>query len=435
MTRRPPASSNLVLASACVLPVSSEPLCPGWVAIEDSAIVAVGDGPPPANRGPVHDYAAAIIIPGLVNAHTHLACGVLQGAADDLSFFDWLTAGVAPRVIDTMRENPEAFLSAARGAAAALLGGGVTTVADSFLDDAGRLAMHEAGLRGVYYREFFGARSRDLDDYVAESLQRIADDQGDREDGPVGYGIAPHALYTCPAKVLRALADEAARSDLPMTLHLDESEEEHRFFADGEGPMHSMFARDGDRNRYEVGQTPVELLERWGLLCPRLLLVHATQLTDSDLDRIARAGASIVHCPGSNSRLAVGVAPVAEMLEKGINVALGTDSLASSGRLDMFEEMRLALLGQRGRTRKIGDLTAETALRMATINGARALGLEDRCGSLEPGKRADVTVVARPVSPSLEPIDPASSVVWSSSPADVIAVWIDGRPRYERVSK
>ncbi|MCB9833460.1 MAG: amidohydrolase family protein [Planctomycetes bacterium] len=417
---------DLVLRAAFVIPVAAPPIHDGWIAVADGRIVDLGRGPaPPAER--VVDHGRAAIMPAFVNAHTHLGCAFLRGEVADLAFLDWLGGDVTPRVIAAAENDREGMAAAALLATRELAAGGVGTVAESFFDACGARALAEVGLRGIFFRELFGSRADDLDDYLARSEARIADDLAAPRSPLIGYGLAPHAPYTVPLVVLRAAVARARREGLRLSIHLAESAEEARFFRTGDGPMRALFAPGERLARYAIGRGPALMLADQGLLGPETILVHGVQLDADEIEALAASGAGLVHCPSSNANLAVGIAPIEELLEAGVTVALGTDSPASTAKLDLFEEMRLAIALQRLRHGRPGRLDAACALEMATLAGARLLGLDDRIGSLEIGKDADLAVVAldRPVQRSLR--DPVAALVLASTPADVRALLVAGR--------
>lgn len=419
------SGERFVVAADHVVTIEGPVLSPGFVVIADGLIEDLASGPPPDDRGPVENYGRAALLPGFVNAHTHLGCAFLQGEADDSDFMEWLTGDVAPRVIATVRDAPDVLAAAARCAAEELARGGVTTVADSFFHPAGAEALVDVGLRGRFHGEVFGSMAEDLDAYAARAIAEL---EASSAPGPlVDFGVAPHAPYTCPRDVLVAVDAAARRLGMRSTVHVAESREELAFFRDATGPMHERFTANGRSSRYALGETPIAMLDELGLLRPDVMLVHAVHITQADIETIASSGSPVIHCPTSNHRLAVGVAPIFELLRAGVDVALGTDSHASSGKLDMFEEMRLAVLSQRVRYGTSAALDARTALEMATLAGARAMGLDDRIGSLTPGKAADMMVVDLSGPATRRVADPESAVVWSATPAEVAATWVEGR--------
>lgn len=419
----PPAH---VLVADAVLPVDAPALAPGWVAIAEGRIADLGPGRPPRDRGPIVELPGQALIPAFVNAHVHLGASFLEGASSDLEFWPWLADAVQPRVAAWLRGEGrvEAEADAVR-AAESLLEGGVGFAAESFLDVLGRDAMVRAGLPGIFFREFFGVSAGDLAEEAERAARRVESDLATLAGtSDIEYGLAPHALYTCPPSILEVLHGLAKKNDLLLTLHLEESPEEHDAFGSQRGPLHGWLVEKG-ADRFLLDRRPVQVLESLGLLDVPWVFVHGVQLEAVDLEILARAGASLVHCPSSNMRLAEGVAPVEAALEAGLVVGLGTDSLGSTGRLDLFQEMRLLLWSQRARARRVGGWTAGRALAMATLESARCLGEETTRGSLGVGKWADLTSVALEL-----PLDRASAVdqvVWKGSPSAVRGVWLRGR--------
>ncbi len=415
-----------VLVAEAVLPVETPALAPGWVAVADGRIADLGSGAPPRDRGPVVELSGQALIPAFVNAHVHLGASFLEGVSPDLEFWRWLEGAVQPRVATWSRGEgrDEAAADAAR-AAAALLEGGVGFAAESFLDLMGRDAMVQAGLPGIFFREFFGVSAEDLTEEAERVVRRVDADLATLAgtDG-IDYGLAPHALYTCPPAILEVLHGLAKRNDLLLTMHLEESPEEHEAFGPRRGPLHAWLVEKG-ADRFLLDRRPVQVLESLGLLDIPWVFVHGVQLEATDLELLGRAGASLVHCPSSNLRLATGVAPIEAALEAGLVVGLGTDSLGSTGRLDLFQEMRLLLWNQRAQAHRVGPWTAERALAMATLGSARCLKEEGSRGSLAVGKWADLTSVALELP--LERAAAVDQVVWKGSPSAVRGVWLRGR--------
>lgn len=424
----PEQHDAFVIAADHVLPVAGKPLSPGWVEVADGLIQKVGHGDPPRDRGPVVHYDDAAVLPGLVDAHTHLGCGFLKGLEGGRDFVEWMTKGIAPKVITAARETPESIAEGARLAAREALEAGITFVADSFFLDVGRSAARNLGLKGVFLREYFGASADDLEAYAAETRESIAAAVADGRDD---FGLAPHAPYTCPERILREVAREARERALPLTIHAAESVAEGEMFAAGRGALFDLFAAGGREGRYRLGRSPIAALNDAGILGPRTLLVHAVHLSDADIALIAAGGASVVHCPGSNLRLGVGIAPFAKLRQAGVNVAIGTDSAASNGKLDLFEEMRLAIhLARLAAPSTV--LSPAAALAAVTLDAAKAVGKAATIGSLEKAKAADFAVV-RLDRPRHRPFtDPVAAVVFSAVPEDVLAVYIDGVARHVR---
>ena len=350
-----------------------------------------------------------VVLPGLVNAHTHAGMTLLRGFADDLPLMRWLEEHVWPAERRWVGE--EFVRDGTMLAVAEMLRGGTTCFNDMYFhpDEAGRTAA-AVGMRcvlGMIVLDFPSVWAKDAGEYLSRATE-VHDEF--RSHPLVDTAFAPHAPYTVsdgPLERIRTLADEL---DVPVHIHLHETA----------GEVEGALAQDGVR--------PFARLDRLGLVSPRLMAVHMTALEDGEIERLAECGAHVVHCPESNLKLASGFCPVAKLLAAGVNVALGTDGAASNNDLDMIQEMRTASLVAKA---VAGDATAAPAHRaiaMATIGGARALGKEEAIGSLRPGKAADLIAVDLSAIESQPVYDAASQVAFSASRRQVSHVWIAGRP-------
>ena len=402
---------------------------PGWLVVDDDGrIAALGRGDRP--QGPRWSSAprGAAIMPAFVNAHAHLALGGARGVADDRPFLDWIHRGLLPEL--QARSTDESFFrDGARDSVRLLLSGGVATVGENFFRTDGVDALRAAGLRGVFFQEIFGSASPDEDAHLAE-IERLCDGLP-ASLGDVPFGYSPHTPWTCPRRAFAKTAERARVEGRRLSFHLAESVEEHLMFAERSGPLYEAFERQGRSARYEFGLTPTAYLETIGALGPHAIAAHGVQLTSDDVLLLARTGTSLVHCPLSNAKLAEGIAPVAALIAAGVNVALGTDSAASNARLDMFEEMRAALLFGRAATRSIAPFTSRTALAMATTRGAAALGLAGTTGDLAPGLAADYAIVDVSTTRHGPVRDVVDTLIWCAEAKDVLVVVVGGVVRYE----
>ncbi len=380
------------------------------VALRDGLIEAVLPDAAAAARFPSYARVALdehVLIPGLVNAHTHAAMSLMRGLADDLPLMRWLQEHVWPA--ETKHVSPQFVRDGTLLACAEMLRGGVTCFNDMyFFPGAALEAALAARMRisvGMIVFDFPSAYGADPDDYLAKGL--ALRDQW-HEHPLASFCLAPHAPYTVSDATFRKVAKLAAEVDVPVHIHLHETEDEIR------------------RSLTEHGVRPLERLQRLGLLGPGLIAVHAVHLEDAEIALLARHGASVAHCPSSNLKLASGFAPVAKMAAAGINVALGTDGAASNNRLDVLGEMRLAALLAKAVARDAEAMPAHAALRAATLGGAVALGLAGRIGSIVAGKAADLTAV-RLDGPELSPCyDPLSHLVYAAGREHVSDVWVAG---------
>lgn len=393
-----------------VLPVDGPPIESGVVHFADGQILEVGPG-----RAERH-FADAAIVPGFVNAHTHLEYAVYGGFGDGLADF---SAWIALHVERKARLGWEDFVAVARLGAAESLAAGVTTIGDCSYSGAAAVAADELGLRAVVFLEVFGSEPRAVLAQFDRKRALVEPHLGDR----VALGVSPHAPYSVSLDAYRACAGLG----LPLATHLSESPAEIRYLVEGRGEWAGY-----DFLVEPPGTTGPRLLAGAGLLSPRLLAAHCVHVDPEEIGLLADGGAGVAHCPRSNATLGCGVAPLAELLAAGARVGLGTDSPASAPSLDVFEELRAATLAARARARRPDVLSAAAALELATLGGARALGLDEEVGSLVPGKRADLAVLSLEGSSFVPVEDPVAAVVFGGSPARILATVVDGTPRYER---
>ena len=402
-----------VLSADWVLPVGAPPIRDGAVAIEGGLIAAVGTRD---ELGSGIEYADAAILPGFVNAHSHLESAVYAGFGDGLPFAPWILIHVERKA----RIGAEEMEAIARLGAAECLASGITTVGDCSFKGAAAAACAGLGLRAIVYLEVFGITTEQLETRFDPTRERIAGSLGDL----VRLGVSPHAPYTASPDLYEACFE----LELPVATHLSESPDEDTWMRSGEGPWKPL----ADGLPPPPGTSGIRLLAARGLLRPGMLAAHCVTVDTEEIALIAEHGVAVAHCPRSNAILGCGTAPLRELLEAGITVGLGTDSPASAPSFDMFEELRAALYLARAREQRPEALTATEALELATLGSARALGLDDEIGSLEPGKRADLAVVSLEGSPFLPWEDPAAAVVLGGSPERVTATLVDGEIRYER---
>jgi 5-methylthioadenosine/S-adenosylhomocysteine deaminase len=389
-----------------VLPVDGPPIRDALVAWRDGSIVEVTPG-----RAERH-YPGAVIVPGIVNAHSHLEYAVYGGFGDGQPFGDWLATHIARK----RALAPGDELAIARRGAADSLSAGITTTADFSFSGAAATAVREFGLRAIVYLEVFGSDP-------AVAAERFASLRaGVEESELVQIGVSPHAPYTCSTDVYRWCLSLG----IPVGTHLSESAAENEWLEHGRGPL----AANRDFLVAPTGTRSVAGLA--DVLGPGLVCAHCVEVDGDEIALLARLDVPVVHCPRSNAALGCGVAPLGPLREAGVRVGLGTDSPASAPSLDPWAEMRAAVFGARARERRPDALGAAAALELATLGSARALGLDGTIGSLGVGKRADLTVVSCAGS-AYDPIDdPAVAVVFAGSPAGVLETIVDGQSRYRQ---
>jgi len=411
MTPTPETIDLLIEARWIATVDTDEVLVNHAVAVHDGRILAIlpaGEARRrylPACRQQLDQH---ILIPGLINLHTHAAMSLMRGIADDRPLMEWLQQHIWPA--EAAMVSHQFVLDGTRLACAEMLLGGITCFNDMyFYPDAAAQAASDFGMRavlGITTLEFPCNYASDADDYIAKGL--------DAREAAAGkpllsFCLAPHAPYTVTDRSFQRITTLAAQLDLPIHCHIHETQQE----------IADSVARHGKR--------PLQRLQELGLIGPGFIGVHAVHLDDAEIKAIAEAGSSIAHCPTSNLKLASGFARIAEMHRAGVNIGLGTDGAASNNRLDLFGEMRLAALLAKGLSGDASILPAIEVLRMATINGARALGLDQITGSLSPGKAADLCAI-RLDELSCQPcFDPISHLVHVAGREQVSHVWVAGK--------
>ncbi len=412
-----------------VLPIASPPVENGGVAVEGSRVIGTGPRDELVAQFPdavTRDFGEAAILPGFINAHSHLELTAMRGylEREEPDFRAWLGKLTLTRL---ERMTPDdLYVSAAWGAVEAARAG-VTCLADA--SDAGAAsikALNDVGLRGIVYQESFGpnpANARENFELLREKVARLREFENER----VRIGVSPHAPYTVSAPQLELIADFARAERLPLMMHAAESEAEELFMLEGRGPFAEGLARRGIEWR-APGVSTIQHLARHGILAARPLLAHCIRVDAADLETIRAAGAGIAHCPKSNAKLGHGRAPFASFVALGIKVGFGSDSVASNNLCDLLEEMRFAVLAARADGAKSGQwLNADVALQTATAGGARALGLEAETGTLAPGMRADITVVSLSGAHQTPLYDPLAALVFASSGRDVLMTMVAGQ--------
>lgn len=404
-----------------VYPVSTTPIANGTVVEADGRIEFVGPRALAPSGGEDVELGDAILLPGLINAHCHLELTAMRGFLDGLGFRDWILRLTAARAAVLTYDM---MLDAARLGVDEGLRHGVTTFADTGDSGAGFEAMLERSVRGICYREVFGPDPGQSAASIADLTIKL-DEMSTRATPLVRVGVSPHAPYTVSDALYRATAALARRRSLPLATHVAESALETELVVNGAGPF-----ADGLRARaIEVSsraRSPIALLEQLEVLGCHPLLIHCIRVDAGDIDAIARSGSAVAHCPASNAKLGHGIAPLSALLDAGIAVGIGTDSVASNDRMELLEEVRLAALLAAAREQRVDVVSATRALHLATLGGAQALGIQDDVGSLERGKFADM--VAFPLPAHRAPIhDPVASLVYAMAGTPAFLVAVAGR--------
>jgi 5-methylthioadenosine/S-adenosylhomocysteine deaminase len=348
-----------------------------------------------------------LLIPGLINSHTHSPMSLMRGLADDLPLMDWLNNHIWPT--EQKHVSAEFVYDGSLLACAEMLRSGTTCFNDMyFFPEETARAVEQAGMRaklGLIMIDFPSAWAKDADEYLSKGIELHDQLHG---NSLISTAFAPHAPYTVSDEPLKRISTYAEELDIPIHIHLHET------------------AGEVEQAVSSNGQRPIERLNELGLLSPRLLAVHMTQLNNNEISLVAETGTHVLHCPESNLKLASGFCPTYQLQQAGINIALGTDSASSNNDLDMIAEMRTAALIAKAVASDASAMPAEDVLRIATINAAKALSLDSEIGSIEIGKSADITAVDLSDIENQPVYNPVSQLIYSAGRENVSNVWVAG---------
>jgi 5-methylthioadenosine/S-adenosylhomocysteine deaminase len=418
----------MLLTARYVLPVGAPHIEDGAVLVRDGLIAEVGPAADLAARHPdqtVRDFGLAALMPGFIDLHTHLEYSAFRGLVDDLPYAEWKMQVMAK----------DDWEDSARLGALEAIQSGITTVADITRSGASARAAAEAGLRGVVYREVQTMRQTEVSDEMARATQDI-EAWSRLAPGRLGVGIAPHAPYSCHPTLFTSVAGFAAERGLPVAIHLAGSKAEYDFVKYGSSSLAIDYREESgwsDLGWLPTGVSPVRYVLQWGLFAlPNVMAVHCVQVDEEDIEVLAGHDVAIAHCPRCNAKLGMGTAPLQRFLELGLRVGIGTDSPASNNTVDVFDEMRIGLLIQRGITGEASFFTAERFVGLATLEAARALKVDDRVGSLTPGRQADVIAVDLSSSHQVPTQDPYGALVHTANQGDVLMTMVGGKVLYDR---
>ena len=414
-----------IYAANWVLPISNPSIERGAVAFEADKIAAIGSLADLTRQFPeakVEDFEEAAILPGFVNAHAHLELTAMRGFLDDVEhdFFAWLRKLTVARGERMFAEDVK--ISSVCGAMEAARAG-VTCLGDIATNAATSIsALQTVGLRGTSFQETLSPDKKVAKTRFAQLREQIAVCR-EIESGTVKAGISPHAPYSVSPPLFELVTDFALAENLPVSIHAAESKGEDIFVRTGKGFFENFYAERGFEWRI-TGKSPIQYLHSLGALRVAPLLAHCVRVDDADLEIIHATNSKIAHCPKSNAKFGHGIAPLDKFLEKNLCVGLGSDSVASNNVCDILEEARFAALFQRTRNCFIN---AEKILKIATLGGAEALGLDDKIGSLEAGKQADLVVISLNSLPQMPVFDPSAALVFASTARDIVLTMVAGR--------
>lgn len=426
----------MLLCAQYVLPITSEPILNGAVLVRDGAIRDVGTAAMLKLRYPdeeVSDYGQAALLPGFVDLHTHLENAVLRGVVHDVPYATWI---LAMRELSAKLDVADWYDSAILGGLEAL-SSGITTVADITSTGASCTATQKLGMRSVIYREVGAMDHRRVDFAMRQAENELMHWREEVDPARVTIGLSPSPVFTCHPEMFRKVAQFAAKQGVPVALRLAGDREECDFVRYGSSPF-SVHALDTKRGFVEIppwlptGTTPLNYALNWGAFeSDNVMVVHGVYADDHDIAKLKEYDVAIASCPRINAQLGMGVAPLDEFLNNGLRVGLGTDSPAATDSTDMIAEMHIGMLLQRAVNRR-SFMKSETMLELATIGGARALKIDDKVGSLEVGKLADVIAVDLSGSHLTLASDPISAVVNACNGTDVLMTMVGGKMLYEK---
>ncbi len=421
-----------IRAADYVLPISAEPIENGAIAVEKSEIVVVGLKGELVEKFPeaqVEDFGEAVIMPGFVNAHSHLEITLMRGFLDDVEedFYSWLMKLTTTRAEKLTAADVEigATFGALEGARA-----GVTCFGDiGRFGQAGFNALKANGLRGVLFQE---TEFSPKDETAKEDFARLEEkflELREEETKLVRVGLSPHAPYTVSRKLFETIADYAVAKNVKITVHAAESNEETEFFQTGAGFFAEIYRKMNiEWNAPRI--SPIEYLNQIGVLKAKPLLAHCVKVSEKDIDLIVAADSSIAHCPKSNAKFGHGFAPLEKFLETCAIVGFGSDSVASNNTCDILEEARFATLYARNSEYKTKFLNAREIIKTATLGGAKSLGLENEIGTLEAGKQADLIVVSLENVAQIPVHDVYAALLFASNARDVRLTIVGGEEIY-----
>lgn len=426
----------MLLCAQYIVPINSDPFQRGAVLVRDGAIADIGPAGILRKRyadEEVKDFGMAVLMPGMVDLHTHTENSVFRGIVHDVPYTTWVRAVV----------EKSAQLEAGEWRDSAMLGcleaisSGITCIADITPTGAAGYAAHMTGMRSIIYREVGAMDQRRIDYAMRVAANDIAHWQEEADPARMTVGIAPAAIYTCHPGVFARVSEFARKEKIPVAMHLAGSREEYQFVKRGSSPfaVHTMGTK---RGYVEIppwlptGVSPVNYALNWGAFeSDNVLAIHCIHIDDNDVKKLKEYDVAVASCPRCSAQLGMGLPPINEFLRARLRFGLGTDSPAATDSIDLFDEMRLGMLLQRAVSSET-FLDSTTMLEAATIGGARALKMDHLIGSLEIGKRADIIAVDLSGSHQTPTSDPVSAVVNTSNGSDVLMTMVEGEVLYEK---
>ncbi|HEX4947645.1 MAG TPA: amidohydrolase family protein [Blastocatellia bacterium] len=423
-----------IFTARWLLPITTPPLANGAVAVQGDQILAVGareELPAQFPDAAVRDFGEAAILPGFVNVHSHLELTAFRGRLEEPHFQRWIASLIQ---LKSERLSSDDLLVSARLGCLEALRAGVTTLGDTADATAAAEALIESGLRGIVFQECFGPRVEQADESV-QAIERKLNDLHEHlyvvgAQERVRLGVSPHAPYSVSDRLFAQVAELSFESALDIAIHAAESQDEMKLLSDGTGAFAESLRRRGIEFTAR-GCSTIQYFQQLGVLEAAPLLIHCVTVSDEDIALLKESGARVAHCPKSNAKFGHGIAPLTKLWWEGVDVGLGTDSVASNNTCDLLEEARFCALLHRAQQRDPLLFDATAMLKMITLDGARALSLEHRIGSLEAGKQADLIAVDLSAAHNSPHYDPATALLFSCSARDVVFTMVAGRVLYE----
>ncbi|MDR2493572.1 MAG: amidohydrolase family protein [Coriobacteriales bacterium] len=426
----------MLLIARYVIPVSYPHVENGAVLVRDGKIADIGTAAKLKTRHPNEetlDFGLAALMPGFVDAHTHLEYSAMRGLINDVPYAAWkLHISEKEKRFSLQDWNDSALLGALEAVRS-----GITTVADITETGAARIAAEAVGLHGIIYREVGTMDKGEIGPVLDAAFADVAAWRACSDPDRLRIGIAPAALYDCHPLIFQRVSEHAA-DGTPVAIHLAGSREEYEFIRYGSSPF-SVHSTEQERGYgidmppwLATGVSPVRYILNWGLFeVPELLAIHCVQVDDADIEKLAEYDVAVAVCSRCNAQLAMGVAPLMKFIDAGLRIGLGTDSPAAADATDPLAEMRIGLLLQRALGTRSRFLTTTQMLRMATLGAAEALRMDDRVGSLDTGKAANIIAIDLSNSNQAPTHDPNSAIVNTATQDNVLMTMIDGRVIYD----
>lgn len=426
----------MLLIARYVMPVSGPHIENGGILVRDDRIVDIGYSTELKVRYPEEetlDFGLAALMPGFVDAHTHLEYAAMRGLVDDAPYTAWKMALDEKEKLFTSQDWDDSALLGGLEAVAS----GITTIADITSTGASGHAAQAIGLRAIIYREVVAMENRAVKGAMEEAIADIEAWRATVDTDLIQVGIAPASLTTCNPRVFQHVA-EYAMDGTPVAVHLAGCIEEDAFIRYGSSPFSVHNQEQGIGYGIDMppwlpaGVGPVRYLLNWGIFnVPNIVAIHCVHVDDFDIEKLAERNVAIVYCPSCNAKLSMGIAPVSKFLRAGIRVGLGTDSPAAADSMDPIAEMRIGLLIQRAVGDKRSFLDTDQMVYMATLGAARCLGMDDRIGSLDPGKLADIIAVDLSNSHQAPTRNPDSAIVHTANQDNILMTMVGGKVLFD----